>query len=54
MEAEALYREAIGIWKKNYGEDEPLVASGLNHLAGLLKNQVFSFHHFSLHNAGDC
>ena len=39
-DAAPLYREAVEIWKKAHGDTHPLVATGLNNLAGLLKAQV--------------
>lgn len=38
--AKLLYEEAIAIWKKVHGDEHPLVATGLNNLAGLLRAQV--------------
>ena len=39
-EAEPLYKEALAIDKKVYGDEHPDVAHDLNNLAGLLSNQV--------------
>jgi len=39
-EAEPLYREALAIDKKIYGDEHPEVATDLNNLALLLKSQV--------------
>ena len=42
-ESEPLYRESLAIWKKVHGNDHPLVATGLNNLAELLRVQVSIF-----------
>ena len=42
-EAEPLNKEAIEIWKKVHGDEHPLVATGLNNLAELLRAQVRTF-----------
>ena len=39
-EAEPLAREAVAIYRKVHGDEHPYVATGLNTLAGLLKEQV--------------
>ena len=51
-EAEPLYRQALAIKRKIYGEEHPSIATGLNNLAGLLKTQVLILYHFLLHNDG--
>lgn len=35
-----MFEEAIAIWKEIYGEEHQLVATALNNLASLLKDQV--------------
>ena len=39
-EAEPLAREAVAIYRKVHGDEHPLLASGLNTLAGLLREKV--------------
>ena len=39
-EAEPLYKEALAIDKKVYGDEHPEVATDLNNLAALLSDQV--------------
>ena len=39
-EAEPLYREALDIRKKVFGDEHPNVAQSLNNLASLLESQV--------------
>ena len=39
-EAEPLFKQALAIYKKVYGEEHPRVATALNNLAQLLSDQV--------------